>query len=74
MIIAFGAPQVWMELAELLDDEVWKEMLAEFGEFYALSDQEKQDRTSGILHNKMFNWPMFSAAMVAYAARRKKGS
>lgn len=72
MIIAFGAPQVWMELAELLDDEVWKEMLAEFGEFYALSDQEKQDRTSGILHNKMFNWPMFSAAMIAYAARRKK--
>ncbi|MFC4403459.1 hypothetical protein [Gracilibacillus xinjiangensis] len=71
MVIAFGAPQVWMELAELLDDEEWKEMIAEFGEFYALSDREKRYRSNGILHNKMFNWPMFSAAMVAYAARKK---
>ncbi|MDI5789851.1 hypothetical protein PO124_20125 [Bacillus licheniformis] len=33
MVIAFGAPQTWMELAELLEDNEWKEMLGEFGEF-----------------------------------------
>ncbi|KAB8139393.1 hypothetical protein F9U64_00540 [Gracilibacillus oryzae] len=70
MIIAFGAPQVWMELAELLDDEEWKDMIAEFGEFYSLSDQEKRDRSNNALQDKFFNWPMFASAMVAYSANR----
>lgn len=72
MAIAFGAPQVWMEIAQLLDDEEWKEMIAEFGEFYSLSDQEKRNRSEGVLHDGMFNWPMFSAGMVAYAAAKKQ--
>ncbi|SER42823.1 hypothetical protein SAMN04487944_10487 [Gracilibacillus ureilyticus] len=71
MIIAFGAPQVWMELAELINDKEWEEMIAEFGEFYTLSDQEKRRRTNGKLNDRMFNWPMFSAGMVAYAAMKK---
>ena len=50
MIIAFGAPQVWMELAELLDDREWEDMLSEFGEFYTLSDEEKRKKSGGALH------------------------
>ncbi|ATH95233.1 hypothetical protein COP00_23820 [Bacillus glycinifermentans] len=71
MVIAFGAPQVWMELAGLLEDEEWCDMLAEFGECYVLSDEEKRSMTGGTLHDGLFHWPMFSAAMVAYAARRR---
>ena len=72
MIIAFGAPQVWMELADLLKDDEWKEMLAEFGEFYVLADEEKKKRTNGLLHDPYFHWPMFAAALTAYAAKYKQ--
>ncbi|MEC0573634.1 hypothetical protein P8833_07535 [Bacillus inaquosorum] len=74
MIIAFGAPQVWMELAELLHDREWEEMLSEFGEFYTLSDEEKRKKSGGALHDRHFHWPMFAAAMTAYAARNKQDS
>ncbi|GAA0307352.1 hypothetical protein GGQ92_002022 [Gracilibacillus halotolerans] len=71
MMIAFGAPQVWMEIAELLEDEEWKDMLAEYGEFYVLSDQEKRNKTNNVLNDQHFHWPMFAAAMTAYAAKHK---
>jgi hypothetical protein len=47
-------------------------MLAEFGEFYVLSNEEKLARSKGILHNKLFSLPMLASGMVAYAAARKK--
>ncbi|MFC5612035.1 exo-rhamnogalacturonan lyase family protein [Metabacillus niabensis] len=72
MIIAFGGPQVWMELAEVLEDKEWEEMLAEFGEFYELSQEEKLERSNGKLHNKLFNNRMLAADIVAYAAAKKK--
>ncbi|KYG26569.1 hypothetical protein [Alkalihalobacillus trypoxylicola] len=68
MVISFGAPQVWMELADVLEDDEWKNMIAEFGEFYTFSDEEKRERTNGELSNQVFHWPMFSSGMVAYAA------
>lgn len=34
MVVCFGAPQVWLELSLLLEDEEWNRMLAEFGQFY----------------------------------------
>ncbi|MCI3197505.1 hypothetical protein GXP75_17900 [Bacillus sp. HU-1818] len=72
MIIAFGAPQVWMELAELLEDAEWEEMLSEFGEFYMLTDEEKRQKSGDALHDGHFHWPMFAASMTAYAARKKQ--
>ncbi|MDQ0257352.1 hypothetical protein J2S74_004810 [Evansella vedderi] len=72
MIISFGAPQVWMELANLIEDEEWKDMLAEFGEFYLLTNDEKIERSERKLKDSMFSWPMFASGMVAYAAARKK--
>ena len=72
MIIAFGAPQVWIELAHLLDDPDWEDMIVEFGAFYALSDEEKREKSDHKLHDRLFNWPMFSAGLVAYAAHKKQ--
>ncbi|MGM7723816.1 exo-rhamnogalacturonan lyase family protein [Metabacillus sp. Hm71] len=72
MIIAFGGPQAWMELAQLLEDEEWEDMLAEFGEFYELSQEEKLKRSNGKLHNKLFNNRMLAAGIVAYAAAKKQ--
>jgi len=69
MIISFGAPQVWMELAQNIDDKKWEEMLAEFGKFYAFSDEEKSAATDGKLLGNHFSWPMFATGMMAYAAK-----
>jgi hypothetical protein len=71
MVVAFGAPQVWMELSQLLDDPVWDDMLAEFGEFYYLSPEEKLARANGLLQPGKFTLPMLAAALAAYAANRR---
>ncbi|WP_143316747.1 hypothetical protein [Clostridium sp. HBUAS56017] len=72
MMISFGAPQIWIEIGELLEDEEWKDMIAEFGAFYMLSDEEKKKRTNGKLSNKCFSWPMFATGMAAYCAKRNR--
>ncbi|UKS25357.1 hypothetical protein LOZ80_27720 [Paenibacillus sp. HWE-109] len=71
MVVSFGAPQVWIELAHLLSDPEWDDMLVEFGEFYYLEPEERLARTNGILHADKFSWPMFAAGMAAYAANRR---
>lgn len=68
MVIVFGAPEVWMELAQLLQDKEWQEMLAEFGEFYHLSNEEKSQRTGGKITGKDWSWPMFSGNTTTFAA------
>lgn len=70
MVVAFGAPEVWFELAELLDDEVFKDMLAEFGEFYTLDAEALKARTGGRLEKKDWDWPLFAVRMMAYAGHR----
>lgn len=68
MIICFGAPQVWIETANLLEDDVFKEMLAEFGKVYAMSNEEKEEYSKGQFNDKHFAWPMFASGLMAYAA------
>ncbi|WP_426227688.1 hypothetical protein [Pseudarthrobacter sp. DSP2-3-2b1] len=68
MIIAFGSPQVWMEVAEALDHEGFRRMLADFGRFYALPEEEKQRLTGGALDDSHFSWPSMATGMMAYGA------
>ena len=74
LIIAMGAPQVWMELAESLNDPEWEEMLVEFGQFYNLSTEEKIEWTDGAIQNRDWTIPMLSTAMMAYAAAKTEDS
>ena len=71
MVIAFGAAEIWIELAQLLEDEEFQEMLAEFGEFYHLSNAEKSKRTGGKITGQDWSWPMFSGSIAAFAANLK---
>lgn len=66
--ICMGAPQVWMELADLLDDEEWRRMLADYGRFYYLPRQQQLEESGGLIGTREFSLPFMAAAMGAYGA------
>ncbi len=70
LMICMGGAQVWMEMAQLLQDPEWEDMLGEYGEFYNLPKEEKIRRTSGALQDKDWNIPMLSTSMMAFSASR----
>jgi hypothetical protein len=74
LVICMGGAQVWTEMAALLGDPVWSDMLAEYGEFYNLPSEEKSRRTGGDIQGFDWNIPMLSTAMVAFAAKHKNDS
>lgn len=68
--ICMGAPQIWLELADLLDDEEFKNMLAEHGRFYYLSHEEQLAESNGIIGERESTFPYMNAALGAYGADR----
>ncbi len=80
MIVGFGAPQVWLELLDLLDSrwaDRFADMLAEFGEIYPLPLPEKRSRTNGALGIEVeegayrpWGTVLFAASLMAFAAVR----
>ena len=42
-----GGPQIWLEVADLLEDDTLKNLLADLGEFYYLSPEEQSKITEG---------------------------
>jgi hypothetical protein len=71
LVICMGGAQVWTELANLLADPVWTDMLAEYGEFYNLSPEEKSRRTDGAIQGLDWSIPMLSSALVAFSAKQR---
>ncbi|NOV03873.1 exo-rhamnogalacturonan lyase family protein [Paenibacillus planticolens] len=72
LAICMGGPQVWFELAGMLKDPKWEEMLADFGVYYNKSQEEKDELTKGDISTKHFEHPVLSAAIVAYGAHYKQ--
>ena len=72
LAVCMGGPQTWMELANLLDDDVFRDMLIQYGEFYYLSVEEKVKASNGLLTGNGFVYPYMAAGMVGYAARETK--
>lgn len=70
--ICMGAPQTWMEIAELLEDEEWTKMLADFGRFYLLTPEEKNRVTHGLFGERTASFPYMATAMSAFAAEYYK--
>ena len=70
--ICMGAPQIWTEMADLLDDDEWRDMLAQYGRFYFLPDDEKQKESNGLIGDRQFTIPMFACGIGAYGAARLK--
>lgn len=72
LALCMGGPQTWFELAELLEDEEFKDMLADYGAFYWLPKEEKIRLTDGKVTTKGWSYPYMAAAIAAYGANRKK--
>lgn len=66
--ICMGAPEIWFEMADHLENEEWKEMLAALGRFYFLPKEEQQKESGGIIGKREFTYPFMASAMGAYGA------
>lgn len=70
MVICFGGPETWFELADLLEDEELKDMLAQFGNYYAMTPEERKAKSNGLFNennDKAWGGLKFAIRMVAYA-------
>jgi hypothetical protein len=71
MVVAFGGSEVLLELQRWLDkDDRLKQMIADFGKGYAMSDEEIRVFSKGRLPDKReLSWKVYAAQMIAYGAR-----
>ncbi len=67
--ICQGAEQTWLELIDLLHDERWDRMLADYGVFYPLSNEEQNRLTDGRIRKRGFSFPFMAGGLIAYGAR-----
>ena len=68
LAICQGAPEVWIEMKDLVDDPDWPKMVADFGRFYFLDHDEVVRESGGALVNRVYPFPFFASAIGAYAA------
>ncbi len=72
--LCMGGPQVWIELADLLDDSEFRAMLAEYGTFYQLPNEDKLTATGGFRSDRDFLFPYMACTLSAYAAYYRRDS
>jgi len=66
--ICMGAPQIWTELGDLLGDEEWKQMIANLGKVYFMTDSERKEATGGLTGHRQFTFPIMATGLGAYGA------
>ena len=66
--VCMGAIQVWIEIADLLGDEEWKDMLAEHGRFYYLPKEKQLEESNGLIGNREFSLPFMASDLQPYGA------
>ena len=59
-------------MADLLEDDTLKNLLADLGEFYYLSPEEKSKITEGKIVKRPFSWQFMATGVSAFAAYWKK--
>ena len=68
LAICMGSIQTWLELKDSLEDSEWDKMLADYGEFYQLSQEEKLKYTNGLCSKKGYSFPFMCAGLGAFSA------
>ncbi|KQN97782.1 exo-rhamnogalacturonan lyase family protein [Paenibacillus sp. Leaf72] len=72
LAICMGAPQVWFELAMMLKDPEWEDMMGELGVYYNWTQEQKDELTGGEISDSRFEHPVLSIAITAYGAFRRQ--
>ena len=67
-----GETEVWLETADMLQNNALSDMTARNGLFFFLSPEERERQSGGLLHDRQFGSPIYSAEMQAWAAKERK--
>ena len=67
-----GETEVWLETADMLGSEALKTMTARNGRYFFLPPEERMKESNGLLQNRQFGSPIYSAEMQAWAAKEEK--
>lgn len=66
--VCMGAPSVWTESADLLDEPVFNQMLVELGRFALLPKDEQDEESGGLIGEREYTYPFMFTGLGAYAA------
>lgn len=69
-----GETEVWLETADMLENRALADMTARNGLNFFLSPEERERRSNGLLRDRSFGSPIYSAEMQAWAARQSGDS
>ena len=67
-MLCMGAVQVWTGLAEMYDHALLKEMLAEFGHIYLMTEAEREAAYGAYSKGKKYPMDYVASALAAYGA------
>ena len=69
LALCMGAVQVWMETADAYEHALFKDMLAEFGQAYLMTPQEREAAYGDYPQNKNYSMDYVASALAAYGAK-----
>ena len=64
-----GETEIWLETADMLDSAALRDMTAQNGLYFFLSPEERNEKSHGLLQDRQFGSPIYSAEMQAWAAK-----
>lgn len=57
MILIFGAPEIWFELSEWMPDDLFRDMLIEFCDYFVMTPEERKAASNGLFNDdNMDSW------------------
>ena len=69
LALCMGAVQVWMETADAYEHALFKDMLAEFGQAYLMTPQEREAAYGDYPQIKNYSMDYVASALAAYGAK-----
>ncbi len=70
LALCMGEPQVWMEMADAYEHTLFKDMLAEFGHIYLMTEEEREAAYGDYPKSKNYSMDYVASALAAYGATR----
>lgn len=69
LALCMGAVQVWTETADAYDHALFKDMLAELGQIYLMTEEERAAAYGSYTKGKKYSMEYVASALAAYGAR-----